>query len=133
LARLGGEVVEVSVEGRRASVRAADLDALVASEPAAGVRLLGGFDQYVVGASAHLSELLAGGSRALVSRTAGWISPVLLVDGRIAGVWTYDRKGARFTIEVAPFGAVPARVRKALKAEGERIGAFVDAKVDIRL
>nr|MDQ6910050.1 winged helix DNA-binding domain-containing protein [Actinomycetota bacterium] len=133
LARLGDEVVEVSVEGRRASVRTVDLDTLVASEPARGVRLLGGFDQYVVGASAHLGELLVGGSRELVSRTAGWISPVLLVDGRIAGVWTYERKGARLSISVAPFGTVPARVRKALRAEGERIGAFLEADVGITI
>lgn len=132
LARLGDEVVEVSVEGRRVSVLTVDLDTLVASEPARGVRLLGGFDQYVVGASAHLGELLDGGSRELVSRTAGWISPVLLVDGRIAGVWTYERKGAQLSISVDPFGTVPARVRKALRVEGDRIGAFLGSDVDIK-
>jgi hypothetical protein len=131
LARLGEEVVEVSVEGRRASVLRADLDVLVAGEPARGVRLLGGFDQYVVGASAHLGELLAGGSRELVSRTAGWISPVLLVDGRIAGVWSYERKGARFSISVAPFRTMPARVKKGLNGEAARLGAFLGAEVEI--
>ncbi len=133
LARLGDEVVEVDVEARRAWIRADDLSTLVSSSPASGVRLLGGFDQYVVGASGHLRELLAGGSRELVSRTAGWISPVLVVDGRIAGVWTSERKGAQFKISVAPFAAVPARVQKALKVEASRLGAFLGAEVDIKL
>ncbi|HEX8769252.1 MAG TPA: winged helix DNA-binding domain-containing protein [Acidimicrobiales bacterium] len=133
LARLGDDVVEVSVEGRRASVLSADLDLVVSGPPARGVRLLGGFDQYVVGASAHLGELLAGGSRELVSRTAGWISPVLLVDGRIAGVWSYERKGGRFSISVTPFGTMPARVKKALKVEATRLSAFLEAEVEVTL
>ena len=65
LTRLGEEVVEVDVEGRRAFLLTSDLSTLAATKPARGVRLLGGFDQYVVGASAHLAQLLAGGSREL--------------------------------------------------------------------
>jgi len=62
-----------------------------------------------------------------VSRTAGWISPVLLVDGRIAGVWTYERQGDLFTISVAPFGVLTSKSKAALKGEAARIGAFLEA------
>jgi hypothetical protein len=126
--RLGEEVVEVDVEGRRAFVLTADLPVLVGAKPPSGVRLLGGFDQYVVGASAHLGQLLDGGSRELVSRTAGWISPVLLIDGRIAGVWTYERKGDRYAISLAPFGALRSKSKAGLKGEAARIGAFLDVE-----
>ncbi|HUQ63505.1 MAG TPA: winged helix DNA-binding domain-containing protein [Acidimicrobiales bacterium] len=133
-ARLGDELVEVEIEGRRAVLLAADLQAFAKSKPARGVRLLGGFDQYVVGASAHLTHLLAGGARELVSRTAGWISPVLLVDGRIAGVWSYERKGDLFTVAVAPFAPLSSTSKAALKGEVARIGAFlgVDARLEQR-
>src|SRR5262245_45747509 len=46
---LGDRLAEVDVEGQRRYVLADDLDELVATRPSAAVRLLSGFDQYVLG------------------------------------------------------------------------------------
>ena len=52
-----------------------------------GVHLLGPFDQYVLGPGTGDTALLPAEHRSKVSRTAGWISPLVLVGGRIAGTW----------------------------------------------
>ncbi len=108
-AGLASRVVQVSVDGTPAWVRAEDLDALATTEPTRGhVRLLGAFDPFTVGAGLR-TRLIPAEHRALVSRTAGWISPVILVDGRVAGVWssTTAKGSQRFVMQPFPGTAVP--------------------------
>jgi Winged helix DNA-binding domain len=118
LERLGGEVVEVDVEGWEGLALAADADELARREPPGGVHLLPMFDAYTIAATRHVEPLLApGGARDAIYRPQGWVSAVVVVDGRFGGTWT--RKDDR--IEVQPFGRLP---RKAVEAEIERIQAF---------
>ncbi|HEU5470323.1 MAG TPA: crosslink repair DNA glycosylase YcaQ family protein [Actinophytocola sp.] len=102
---------EVDVGGFRAYARNADLDELRATEPNRLVRLLPAF-QYVIAVN---RALIPAEHRARVGRTAGWISPVVLSGGRIAGVWTAEHGRVR----VEPFEDIPAR---ALAAEIDGIG-----------
>jgi hypothetical protein len=82
------EIAQVDVEGRTALVRSADLDELAAIEPdPGGVHLLPAFDQYLLGPGTSDPAILAPEHRALVSRAGGWISPVVLLGGRVAGTW----------------------------------------------
>jgi len=46
--------------------------------------------------------------------------PVVLVDGVVSGTWRFER-GA---VQVTPFAALPARVRRAVDAEAARLAAF---------
>ncbi len=85
--RMADELVAVDVEGQRAWMTPAGAEGLFAEEATDTVRLLPGFDPYTIGALLHLDRLLPGPLRARISRTSGWISPVLLVDGRIAVRW----------------------------------------------
>src|SRR4029077_21279577 len=80
-AGLAKDLVAVSIEGRRADLLAADLKHIGAETSEASVRLLPNFDPYLLG---HLNRdhLFPSVHRARVSRTAGWISAVVLVDGR---------------------------------------------------
>ncbi|WP_233225148.1 winged helix DNA-binding domain-containing protein [Nocardia sp. MDA0666] len=84
---LGAEITEVDVEGRRTWIRTEDADELAATDPTDTVRLLGPFDHYVLGPGTTDPVLLPPAHRTKVSRTAGWISPLVLVGGRIAGTW----------------------------------------------
>jgi hypothetical protein len=84
------------------------------------VRLLGGFDPYVVGSLSQLGHLLAAGERAAVSRASGWISAVLVDGGRIVGTWTQQTRAGRLQVAVTPFGRLRAGVRKAAAVEAER-------------
>ena len=128
LKRLGDDVAEVTIEGQPYLALAADVDDLANAEPVDSVRLLPGFDQYVIAATRHAERLMPDGDlRPLVYRQQGWISAVLFVDGRIEGVWRYERKGKRLAVEIEPFPAIKLtkRVREAAEAEAERLAEFM--------
>ena len=72
------------------------------------VRLLPGFDQYVIAASRHAEHLLPGDFRVRVYRPQGWVSPVLLVNGRMLGVWRHHMKGSRVEVTIEPFDKLAA-------------------------
>jgi hypothetical protein len=86
------------------------------------VILVGGFDPFVVGAGLR-DQLIPPAHLKRVSRTAGWISPVVLVDGRVAGVWTSSRIGARLDITVDPFGRATATLRRSIAAAAQVVAA----------
>ncbi|MDX6739902.1 DNA glycosylase AlkZ-like family protein [Actinocorallia sp. A-T 12471] len=105
------DLAEVAVEGAPMLVRADQLDALLDGPPAPKVVLLGAFDPYVLGAGTSCAALIPPERRAEVSRAAGWIAPVVLHEGRVAGTW--DPK----TSETALWEDVPAAdLRAALAA-----------------
>jgi hypothetical protein len=108
--------VEVDVEGRRGWMLPSDAAEAETEQPAGAVRLLPAFDQYVV---ASPREDLPPDRRRRVYRTGGWFSPVLLVDGEIAGVWRED--GGAIVLE--PFGSLGAMVLDAAHEEASRLGA----------
>ncbi len=123
---LGDRITPVDVEGEPYWVRTDLVDALRDAEPVVGVRLLPAFDQYVVAATRHAAHLLDGGTPERVYRPQGWLSPVLLVDGRMAGVWSQERTGRRRAVTVEPFRSLTAKTRKAVLAEVDRLGGPAD-------
>ncbi len=56
---------------------------------------------------------------------AGWVTPIVVIDGRVAGTWEIanGRAGAG-TVVVRPFGRWRGGVRE-LSAEVDRIAAFL--------
>jgi hypothetical protein len=86
-ADLGDKLTEVDVEGRRALMVTEHMDELADIPAYEGIRLLGGFDQYILGPGTRDELLLPKHHRAAVSRTSGWISPIVVVSGRVVGVW----------------------------------------------
>jgi hypothetical protein len=114
---LDDRLVAVEVDGEPAFLLAEDVDDLGATSPTQAVRLLPGFDQYVLGPGTKAEEIIAPSRRAEVSRTAGWISPVVVAGGRVAGTWKVDGR----TVQVRLFeeaGPIPG---PALDAEVARI------------
>jgi hypothetical protein len=74
------------------------------------VLLLPAFDPYVVGSLRRL-DTVSTGPRSAVSRPQGWISPTLVVNGRIEGVWELT-DGNPVVTPFAPL--LPASIRRAL-------------------
>lgn len=110
----GDAVAAVSVEGEAGYVvHAGDVDELAAvpdggPDPADDPLLLPGFDPWVIAPLSHRTRAIPDGRTAEVSRTAGWISPVLVVDGRVAGVW--EHRDAAITVRpFAPSRPAPVR------------------------
>ena len=122
---LGAEVCPVDLEGAQAWMLAVDARELHDLPPLRSARLLPAFDQYVIGASCHAEHLLPGDLRSRVYRPQGWISPVLLVNGRIQGTWRHRIKGSRVEVVIDPFVTVPAWARRAAGQEAERLAAFL--------
>jgi hypothetical protein len=83
-----GVLAPVTVEGAELYARAVDLDGLADPDPVPGVRLLPGFDQWVLGPGTAHPEVVPPVHRARVSRTGGWIAPVVLDAGRTVGTWS---------------------------------------------
>jgi Winged helix DNA-binding domain len=129
LERLGDEIVTVEVEGEPGFMLAADVDEAAGTEPAGVVRLLPAFDHYVVAAPRDAEAVVP--DRARVYRPQGWLSPVLLVDGVMAGVWSHERRGAAVAVEIEPFGKLPKAVRGAAEAEASALAAFLDGPLEL--
>jgi hypothetical protein len=86
-AALADRVVEVDVDGEAAYVLAEHADELAATTPSRSVRLLGGFDGWVLGPGTDDPHVLPQAHRRLVSRQSGWIAPLVVAGGVVAGTW----------------------------------------------
>ena len=103
---------EVEVEGERAlDARRRRRRGGRRASRRASVRLLPAFDQYVVTAPRDgRRRRCPPAFRARVYRPQGWLSPVLLVDGRMRGVWSHERRRRdAAAVEVEPFAPPSAR------------------------
>ncbi|GAB2540500.1 winged helix DNA-binding domain-containing protein [Nocardia heshunensis] len=123
---LGDELTTIDVEGRTGYFLTEHLDDLAATEPSAAVHLLGQFDQYVLGPGTGDAALLPGDHRAKVSRTAGWISPLVLIGGRIAGTWELDKGDlvvAMFDGAPVPTAEITAELARIADATGQAVKA----------
>ncbi|HEY7070172.1 MAG TPA: winged helix DNA-binding domain-containing protein [Acidimicrobiales bacterium] len=119
LARHAAALVEVDMAGRKAWLTPAGAAAVAEAAPAGGVWLLPGFDPYVLAPISHRAEIIPAGKVDAVSRAAGWISPVLLVGGRIAGTWEPSTAKGVTTVTVTPFAKLPRSVVTAARAHLE--------------
>jgi hypothetical protein len=132
IASLGEEVTPVEVEGVPAWMLADDARKVRRHTSDGSVRLLPGFDQYVIGASWHAGQLLPERDlRSRVYRPQGWISPVLLVNGRMEGTWRHEIKGSRVEVVIEPFVKVPVWARRAAGQEAERLAAFLGCTLSL--
>ncbi|MBO3749064.1 AlkZ family DNA glycosylase [Streptosporangiaceae bacterium NEAU-GS5] len=118
-ADLESELADVEVDGTPMKLLAAHEDDLAAQKVSSEVHLLPGFDQYVLGAPRDLEPLLPRAVRARVSRTAGWISPVIVHEGRIKGVWEVKdgELAAELFEPVPPFDDKAAHIGRLLGRE----------------
>jgi hypothetical protein len=128
---LGEEVAPVEVEGVAAWMLAEHVQEAEEAEPAGVVRLLPAFDQYVVAAPRDREAVLPEALKGRVYRQQGWLSPVLLVDGRMEGVWQHELKGDRLVVGIEPFADQPGWVRRAAEEEGEQLARFVGGELEL--
>ncbi len=122
-ADLGEKVTPVDVAGEQLFIGAEDADTLAATKPSKQVRLVGGFDQWVLGPGTDDGHVTPAARRRAVSKQSGWIAPAVLVGGVVSGTWNLD--GGRVCVSwFAEAGKVPT---KALDAEVDRLSKVVDS------
>ncbi|MFQ5553524.1 MAG: winged helix DNA-binding domain-containing protein [Thermoplasmata archaeon] len=129
--RVEEDLQAVVVDGKEAHLLATELDEF-RTEPEAepSVRLLPYFDAYLLGHK-DKGHLVERANYKRVYRKAGWISQVVLVEGRVAGVWTQKRGRKRLTVRVEPFEPLDGTVRQAVKAEATDLGRFLGRETEI--
>jgi uncharacterized protein YcaQ len=131
IAGLGDEVAPVSVDGWEGWMLRDDVAEAGACAPGGAVSLLPAFDHYVVAAPREDSPVLAAIHHDRVYRRQGWLSPVLLVDGRIAGVWRHERTGGLLPVTIEPFEAVADDVRAGAEREAQRLAEYFGDELEL--
>jgi len=127
------QLIEVIIEGesawlpRKSFKQFSEADF---SEPV--VRLLPAFDPFLLAHTAK-DHLVHRTHYKRVYRNQWWISPVILIDGRVAGIWSHTRKSGNLRMEVAPFEKFPKKIRALIEEEAASIARFLDARMELKI
>ena len=128
---LGAEIEAVTVEGWKAWGLVSTLEQMKSLKPSHTVRLLPPFDAYILGVSRDCEPLLPKKYKSRVYRTQGWISAVVLVDGRMEGIWQYDDQNSRIVVSVELFRPPTASIKRGIKAEVRRLAEFLGVETEL--
>ncbi len=124
---LGGDLVEVEVEGRPAAhvVHRRDLPALAGEVPPhlpPPLSLLPELDPYLMGLRDRKARMAPGTTDYLIDR-AGNVTPTIVVDGLVAGVWDVT-EDPEPTVRYLLFGEPGAKLSARIRNEAARTGEF---------
>ena len=133
-AREQADLAPIMMGGLAAEVLKEDLEILSRAKlERRRVCLLPYFDTFLLGHKQR-DHLVSVDHRRAVYRPQGWITPVILVDGRVAGVWQQARDGKRLRLKVTAFGSMARRVRTGIREEAQDLGRFLELPdVDIQI
>ncbi len=122
-AGLGEQITPVDVEGSTGFLRTDDVEGLAAVRPHPVVRLLPGFDQYILGPGTADTQVIPAQYRAEVSRAGGWIAPVIVHNGRVIGTWAAE--SGRPELTYFEPGSRPGPDADLLAAEVQRLSPLL--------
>jgi hypothetical protein len=108
-----------------------DLAELSAATPASSPTLLPSFDTFLL-AHAVKDHLVHPRFYKRVYRNQGWLSPVVIVNGRIVAVWFLEERAKSFVVDVQPFETLDAKVRRGIAQEAEALGLFLGERCDVQ-
>lgn len=126
------ELEEVEAEGRRAWVMAGDAELMRSLDPPRSVHLLPNFDLYTLHYRPR-DAFVPPGRLDGVFRTAGWISPVVLLNGAVAGVWEQKKRARKVELRVEPFVRLTKAATKGIERETKRLEEFLSAPVELQV
>jgi len=122
---LGEELVEASVGDFRGAILRQDCRQLVKHPPGEPIlRLLPGFDPYML-SHAKKSYLVDSRWYKRVYRPQWWISPVVLLNGRVVGTWSYTRRGKKPSLTIKLFEKLPRMLRDRIDEEAASVESFL--------
>ncbi len=124
---LGDRVTEIALDGEQSWVLSADVDDLAATVPTTTVRLVPGFDAWVLGPGTDDPRIVAPERRPAVSRQSGWIAPLVIAGGSVSGTW--DRTKDRVDLDWFSEAGRPPHAR--LAAEVERLSSIVGRRLEL--
>jgi uncharacterized protein YcaQ len=129
-AREQAALTPVEVEGSERWILAEDLSALESAElDRPSVQLLPYFDSFLLG-HRDRTHLVGAVHHETVYRPQGWVYPVVLVDGAVAGIWSHRREGGDLRVQVTWFSKTVSRdVAARVREEAEELGRFLGCSV----
>jgi hypothetical protein len=120
-AALGDRLAPVDIDGESAYVLSEDFGDLPATPVSTAVRLLPGYDQWVLGPGTADAHIVPPARRNLVSRQAN----IVIVGGVVSGTWSLT--GDQVVITWFPEARPPAR--EELAREAARLAAVLDLPI----
>lgn len=100
---------------------------LTSPDAPAPVRFLPAFDSIILG-HRDRSRIVPREYLGVVFNTKNATTKqIFTVDGLVAGAWRTERKQGRWKLELEPFAPLPAKWRREVSAEAERLAAFYES------
>ncbi len=126
------ELAEIPGDKKNCLLLREDVEALNRSAvPGGSIRLLPLFDSYLL-AHQEKDHLLSPKHYKRVYRNQGWISPVVLIDGVIAGVWSHKLQGKRLLVSIEPVRKLSKKERAGIEREAKHLALFFDSELDLQ-
>lgn len=95
------------------------------------IRLLPLFDSYLL-AHREKDHLLSEKHYKRVYRNQGWISPVVLIDGTIAAVWSHKLQSKKLLVRIEPFGKLSRSARAGIEREAEHLALYFGGELELQ-
>jgi uncharacterized protein YcaQ len=130
--QVDSEIVEIAAGKRPLLMMREDMAELEkAGERSGSIRLLPNFDVYLL-AHREKDHLLSAKHYKRVYRNQAWISPVVLIDGVVAGVWSHKLRGRKLVLRVEPFGKLSKSERAGVEREAGHLALFVGGELELQ-
>jgi hypothetical protein len=96
------------------------------------VRLLPSFDEYLLGWKER-DFAVSPEHRKRINRGGGWLHPVVLADGRAAGLWRSDRTKRGLKVAVEPFSGLASNARTRVAQEADDVARFLGLDAELAI
>ncbi|MBV6395402.1 MAG: hypothetical protein HFACDABA_00978 [Anaerolineales bacterium] len=124
--RQQSKLVSVEIEGKKVFLLQEDLDELTRARlESPRARLLPYFDSFILGHKER-EHLLSKQHHTKVYRPQGWVAPVVLVNGRIAGVWEHEQKKNQLRVRVTKFQPFARNIQNDIHEETRDLARFLE-------
>jgi len=129
---LESELIEIPIDKKNSLLLREDVAVLNSSSAAkTSIRLLPNFDAYLL-AHREKDHLLSAQHYKRVYRNQAWISPVVLINGTIAGVWSHKLHGKHLHVEIDPFRKLSKPARAGIEREATQLAQFFESNLDLK-
>jgi hypothetical protein len=101
-------------------------------EPAArAVRLLPGFDEYLLGYSDRSAPLSGGDTAVIVLGGNGMFLSTVVLNGEVVGSWRRTQRAKKVELAIDPLHEIPSSAAGGMRAAATRYAAFLERPVEL--
>ena len=125
-------MIEVAYCDRRTWLLKDDLDGLLRSEFRDPLRLIPNFDVYLAGRDRRILTS-SKEEHKRVYREAGWVSAVVLAQGKVGGVWSAKTQKDKLVFNIEPFAKFGSDFRRSVEEEAEAYADFLGGTSELNI